>query len=181
MAAFVLLSNHLHALLRAARGDAISHFMQYIKAGLARLTHEYNGTHGPVWDGPLRSSNLLDDEAEMWWLRYILEHGVKENLVSSPMLWPGPQTASHLYNGESLDAAWLDRVAWNDAGRGPMDAHLRPVPFKLTPLTGYAGRPTEWRQTCRRLIDEIVDDHVQETFLGPADSESVRAGARPTR
>ncbi|MCA9544027.1 MAG: transposase, partial [Myxococcales bacterium] len=47
VAAHVMMSGHIHALMRAKHGKRISLAMQYVKAGIARLVHRKRGTSGP--------------------------------------------------------------------------------------------------------------------------------------
>ena len=84
LAAFVLMSNHYHALLQSKKSRRVSLWNQYVKAGLARLTHEFHGTRGTVWDGPFRHTNLLTDFAELSAFKYLCSHGVKERLIFHP-------------------------------------------------------------------------------------------------
>jgi hypothetical protein len=44
---------------------------------------------GPFWQRRFSCETVLDAEAELGRLRYILAHGVKEGLVAHPSDWPG--------------------------------------------------------------------------------------------
>ena len=56
---------------------------------------------------------LSDEESvQVARLRYISEHGVKENLVASPRLWPGFHCANELIDGKPLNGIWYGR-AWH--------------------------------------------------------------------
>ena len=170
VAAFALLGNHYHMLARARRRAAVSAFMQWVNSRLAELTHELHGTHGKVWEHKYGNRNLLDDAAEAKWLRYILAHSVKEQIVPCPTLWPGPHSAGALVRGEEIRAVWFKRGAWVAAG-APDDKtpYLVNVPVELTPLTRWQRAPEErWRAHCQRVVDDIVDEYAERHFVGVA-------------
>lgn len=85
---FVFMSNHLHLLVRA-RGVALSAFMQFLLANIARKVGALCGWRGTFWHRRFSCEPVLDTEAELGRLRYILAHGVKEGLVEHPSEWPG--------------------------------------------------------------------------------------------
>ncbi len=177
VAAFELLSGHFHIMVRAGRPAAISSFIQYLKSNLARLTHEWNGTSGTVWEGPFRSSVLLDDEAEAYWLAYICAHGVKEKIVSDPALWPGANSIRALTDGAPIHAVWFDRPVWHRAGR-PADRtpYYDAVEVKLTPLSRWEGAPPKaYRDHCRAMVDDIIEQHAAGPFSGAASAVAMSA------
>ena len=167
VAGFVLPSNHFHCLCKAARPAALSHFIQYVKAGLARLTHEFNETSGTVWDGSFRAMTLLDDEAEAYWLRYVLGHFTKDGILAAPGAWPGPNCIAALTEGKPIVAWWFDRVAWHAAGCPPDRlAFMRDVKVTLTPITVFRGRVSTYREWCSALVNDIIAQHADRHFLG---------------
>jgi REP element-mobilizing transposase RayT len=85
---FVFMSNHLHLLVRA-RGVVLSSFMQFLLANLARKVAALSGWHGTFWHRRFSCEPVLDAEAELGRLRYIVAHGVKEGLVEHASEWPG--------------------------------------------------------------------------------------------
>ncbi|MHC4838584.1 MAG: transposase [Planctomycetota bacterium] len=131
----VVVSNHLHLLVRSDRPGAVSTFMQYTLSNLARLTNRTYGTSGPVFDGPFRMTTLLDREAEEFWFAYVMAHMTKEGIVPSPNQWIGLQCVDHLLNGTQPRGLWFDFDAWDNKGR-PTDRKpfLRAVEVQLTPL-----------------------------------------------
>jgi hypothetical protein len=74
-------------------------------------------------------------------LRYILSHGVKENLVACARDWPGVFSAkAHLASTDTLEGHWYDRTReFNASRRGKQleeskafrieRVHLTPLPF----------------------------------------------------
>ena len=167
VAGFVLPSNHFHVLCKARRPSAIGSFIQYVKAGLARLTHEYHGTSGTVWDGPYRATTLLDDEAETYWFRYIISHLTKDGALPAPGLWPGPNCIAALTEGERIVGLWFEREEWHKDGC-PEDRtpYLTKVPITLTPITRFEGRTSDYRAWCVRMVDDIIAENADRHFQG---------------
>ena len=83
---FVCLSTHLHLLLSPENARELAGFMRHF---LSKLSLEAAKRHG--WGGPLfqrRYQTILvsgEARAQEARLRYLLAHGVKENLVASAM------------------------------------------------------------------------------------------------
>ncbi|MCB9546640.1 MAG: transposase [Myxococcales bacterium] len=178
--AFVLLSNHFHALVRGRTAVAISRWTQYVKAGLARLTHAWHGTSGAVWSARYRCTTLLDDDAEAWWLRYVLSHGPKDGLVADPRAWPGLHTARAPADGGPIIGQRLRTKAWLRArGADPaaaMEPFMRPVELRLAPLTGQ--RPEARCADQAALVASIIAEHADRRL--PATYDPSRYTPRHT-
>jgi REP element-mobilizing transposase RayT len=84
----VALSNHVH-LLVTARGNSLSRFMQYFLGNAARKVGRLVEWTGSFWQRRFSAEPVLDEEAAVGRLRYLLSHGVKEGLVHTPQEWPG--------------------------------------------------------------------------------------------
>lgn len=85
---FVALSNHVHLLCRARDGSLPS-FMKHFRGNTSRKVAPLVGWRGQFWDRRYAAEPVMDDGAMEGRLRYILAHGVKEGLVSSPREWRG--------------------------------------------------------------------------------------------
>jgi hypothetical protein len=86
--AFTFASNHFH-LLVWARGAALAGFMQYLCTNLSRKVGRLVDWSGGFWERRYSAEPVLDDEALVGRLRYVLAHGVKEGLVEKCTEWPG--------------------------------------------------------------------------------------------
>lgn len=179
LAVFVLMGNHFHALIQAKRSRRVSLWCQYVKSNLARLTHEFHGTAGTVWDGPYRHTNLLTEYAELANFRYICAHSIKEGLTNHPGAlrtfgatphWgdasfgqPGPNCIDALLNGTPIEGIWLDRdglrVARKRDPKAPTAAYLHKIPVELTPLSAGHQSTQTWRHICQDTIDAILADY----------------------
>ena len=67
------------------------------------------------WSGSLWQRRfdqiVVSDEPDAQWtrLKYLLSHGVKEELCASPMDWPGVHAARALGYDEPLEGTWWNR------------------------------------------------------------------------
>ena len=86
--AFSFASNHLHLLVRAPRGN-LSQFMQYLLSNISKKVGAIVNWRGSFWEHRYSAEPVLDEEALLDRLRYILSHGVKEGLVRHCEEWPG--------------------------------------------------------------------------------------------
>ena len=149
--AAVALSNHVHFLLVPTSLAQLAEFMRYFKSNTAIKINDRIGWSGTFWASRYGSRIVSDEEdAQVDRLLYILRHGVKENLVTRPVDWPGLNVAHELANGyeEVIGGLWdvdqLDR---------------EPLSFFLTPLPCWKGKPHAIRsETIRAHLDRIERD-----------------------
>jgi len=109
--ACVVLSNHYHLLLTVESALQMAQFMAYFQGNLAREAGRLHKWRGPFWHRRYQHVLVSDEEtAQIGRLRYILANGCKENLVSSPLDWPGVNSTRALLFGELLHGSWIDRT-----------------------------------------------------------------------
>lgn len=162
--AFVYLSNHCHLLLRPVDAEQLADFMRYVNSNVAREVGRLHSWREKIWSR--RYYDILvshEPEAQVGRLRYILEQGVKEGLVTSPFHWPGAHSTRNLATGEPLRGVWIDRTAQYRARlKGdPTDDDLftSAESLRLSPLPCWEELSESQRQTLvRRLIRRIVAD-----------------------
>lgn len=160
---FVVMSNHLHLLVRA-QGVTLSRFMQFVLANVARKLGVLHAWRGPFWQRRFSCEPVLDVEAELERLRYILSHGVKERLVAHHSEWPGLSClkallgANDCYPFFNWDWRW-QRPAL--AGVGRWSQRLVELErLELEPITAWAGCDGETRALfARQLADQIAQQH----------------------
>lgn len=111
--AFVFASNHVHLLVRAPRGN-LSRFMQHLLTNISKKIGALVGWRGAFWERRYSAEPVLDDEALVGRIRYILSHGVKEGLVASCGEWPGLNSLSMMLDGEARRFRWFH---WSDRWR----------------------------------------------------------------
>jgi hypothetical protein len=108
--AFAVLSNHAHYLLAPKSLDQLVRFMRYLQTNLSKEIRDLHEWDGPVWARRYQCIQISDEEdAQIARLRYILAHGVKEDLVVRVRDWPGVHCARALVDGQRLEGIWYDR------------------------------------------------------------------------
>ncbi|HEX4964701.1 MAG TPA: transposase [Thermoanaerobaculia bacterium] len=111
IAAFSVLSSHLHVLLVVDSARDASNFMRYTKSKLAREVNRLTGWRGPVFDRRYEMTVVTDEEAaQAGILKYVLAQSVKEDLVERVSEWPGVHCAGALIDGTPLEGHWFSRT-----------------------------------------------------------------------
>ncbi len=160
---FVFLSNHYHMLLTAPDSLQLSKFMGYLNGNLAKEAGRLAEWREKIWARRYKAICVLDPQEMLERIRYICSHGVKENLVSSPELWPGVHCIQALTRGEKLVGVWFDRTAESKARRKGIafDKYEFSTTYAvpLTPFPGWEGMD---ETACQQAIQKIVDDIREE-------------------
>ena len=158
--AFGGLSNHLHILLGVTDVDKLAGFMGFVNSNLAREAGRIVDWKEKYWGRRYRAIEISDEEAALVGrLRYVISHGVKENLVLRCRQWPGLQCIDALTEGKPLKGFWHDRSLEYEAKRRGKE--LDPETFitryslELDPLPCWRHLSKEEIQ---RRVQEIVDD-----------------------
>lgn len=109
--AVVVVSNHLHLLLRPENGAQLAAFMGFFKTNVAKeVGKRLRGWHGKFFEARYRSTTVTSEPiAQAAVLRYVLSHGPKEGLVDRVREWPGIHSAGHLISGRPIPGCWYDR------------------------------------------------------------------------
>ena len=115
-----------------------------------------------MWERRFRAIPVVGDRfTQMWRLRYIMAHGVKEGLVARVDDWPGVSSTPWLRDGTTISGVWTSHSDETNAKRlkGYVDI---PGQFdtvheiRMTPLPCFAHTPQdEWRAAVRQLLDDI--------------------------
>ncbi|HEY1905125.1 MAG TPA: transposase [Myxococcaceae bacterium] len=115
--AFTFQSNHLHLLVRAPLGN-LSKFMQYVMANVARKVGWLVRWRGTFWERRYSAEPVLDEEALVERLRYVLSQGVKDGLVRRCREWPGLSCLRMLVRGSRRSFVWF---GWSKRWRARTD------------------------------------------------------------
>jgi REP element-mobilizing transposase RayT len=137
--AFVVLSNHWHALLSVDDAAQLAGFMSFVNGNIAREIGRLHDWRHRFWARRYRAIVVADETAAVARLRYILQNGCQEGLVDRPVDWPGLSCVRALTAGDELRGTWYDRTAeFNARRRGERVApgqfateyqvHLSPLP-----------------------------------------------------
>ena len=160
--AHVFLSNHFHLLLKAPAG-VLPEFMAYFQSNVAREIGRHIDWRGPFWHRRYSAEPVLDDDALVDRLAYLLSHGVKENLTERVADWPGLSSAGQLLTETGLRFGWIDRTAQSKAARRGEPAaehHFTTwASLRLAVLPCWEHlTPGQRRREVERLISEIEEN-----------------------
>jgi hypothetical protein len=158
--AFVFLSTHAHLLLSPTSAGQLALFMQFVNANVAKEAGRLHLWGERIWSRRYRSIVVADEKAAHARLRYILAHGAKEGLLSSPGAWPGPNCIAALTTGAVLRGTWFDRskeyLARQRGETVPPLQFATSFDVQLTPLQCLQHLTVDERQAhCRRVVGEI--------------------------
>ena len=158
---YVFFSNHAHLLLVPRDSQALSAFMRYLDGNLAKEAGRLHDWHEKFWGRRYHSIHVTDEEAaQVARLRYLLEHGCKEDLVRSPLDWPGARGTRALLDGRPVTGVWISRTAERDARRrgeafGKYD-YAEAESLELAPLPCWAHLSfQEYRKRVQAMVKEI--------------------------
>jgi REP element-mobilizing transposase RayT len=173
---FVFASNHFHLVVRAPEGN-LPRFMQFLLSNISKKVGWISNWRGSFWERRYSSQPILDDEALLGRIRYILAHGVKERLVRRCAEWPGLSSLTMLLGDATRSAKWFNWTRrWNNrqtAGRDRFaDAWVEEEQLTLTILPQLAARPLVAR---RRIWQQAVRAIEKEASLDPSPVLGVRA------
>jgi REP element-mobilizing transposase RayT len=165
--AFAALSNHYHLLCSPRDSEQLSDCMRLFNSKLAREIGRLHDWREKVWSRRFRPIRVSDeDAAQVGRLVYVLSHGCKEGLVSSPKDWPGPSCVRALLEGSPLNGMWFDRTAEFKARRAGLVFGIRDFgteqPVILSPLPCWRHLST---RAYRDRVAEIVVGIESETRL----------------
>jgi hypothetical protein len=153
--------------------------MRYVNSNLARKVGRLVGWRDKIWSRRYQAIVVSpEDAAQIERLRYILSHGVKENLVEAVNQWPGVHCAKSLLTGEPAEGYWFDQTQEYAARRrGQKFDRLRYATREilvLSPLPCWKHLSEEVR---RRLVVEMIADIEAEAALRRKRSGSQVLGA----
>ena len=171
--AFVFLSNHYHMMVSAADPEELALFFGFVNGNISREMGRIHGWRGSLWGRRVRPTPILDPEAAVARLRYVLSNGVKEGLVASPCEWPGATAVQGLLGDMRLEGVWVDRDSLRRARlKDPEvtdDAFSSTVEVKLSPLPQWEGLDAnELRQKYEGLVRDVEaeGERLGLAFLG---------------
>jgi REP element-mobilizing transposase RayT len=187
--AFTFASNHFH-LLVWARGAALAGFMQYLRANLSRKVGRLVDWSGGFWERRYSAEPVLDDEALVGRLRYVLAHGVKERLVERSAEWPGLTCLPQLLGPARRVFQWFNSTRrWSKRGSEEVGGGqgrfaqewAEPVELEVAALPCWEGLGEEERQSAVRRLVEGVEAEARARDTPVLGARAVRAQHPHTR
>lgn len=158
--AYVVLSGHYHLLVTTPDAPRLARFMNHFQSKLAREANRLHGWSSRFWHRRYNATLVSDEpEIQLERLRYLLEQGCKENLVASPLDWPGAASHAALMRGHrTIQGDWIDRTDLYNRRRGgerqlkERDVTTR-VDVRLAKLPAFAH--LGWPEYAAVVFDEI--------------------------
>ncbi|MCG8458871.1 MAG: transposase [Holophagales bacterium] len=170
----VVLSTHLHLLLRPRDGEHLAGFMCFFKTNLSKeIGTRMRGWTGSFFDDRYHNVTVSDEEeAQVRILYYLLAQGTKEFLVEKVLDWPGVHCARSLIEGTPMEGRWIDRTAERRArsrkGGEAMaeEAFASKETVELSPLPCWEHLEERgWRESVAGLVAEIDREAAAERRL----------------
>jgi REP element-mobilizing transposase RayT len=167
----VIVSNHIHLLITVPDSRTLALFMNHINSNIARELGRLYNWRDKFWRRRYRAIAIVDEQALLERVRYLLSHGCKEGLVRRPEDWPGVHCIFALRDGVPLSGTWFDRTKEYEAKRSGQEvepdqfATRYPVPLALLPC--FADLTESER---RRRFAELVKDIEAEVWQKRLDS-----------
>ncbi len=150
---FVWMSNHVHLLLRAPRGNFAA-FMAYLNGQIAVNVNRFLGRKNQLWSRRYAAAQVLDDAAELEMLGYLLANPQNAGLVNSIDEWPGLSSAAFFFQKREQRFLCFDRTTWYEEGcPDDIAPYLSTVKLehKLLPQLSSLNKK-KLRRRLRRLI-----------------------------
>jgi REP element-mobilizing transposase RayT len=187
--AFAFASNHVHLLVRAPERN-LSEFMQHLLTNISKKVGTLVGWRGAFWERRYSAEPVLDDEALLGRIRYILSHGVKEGLVASCREWPGLTSLAMMLDGRPRPFRWFhwsDRWKQRKAGKpcsrfDEKCARTEELVLRTVPHPAFRDARTR-RPLLERLVQGIEEQwsSLHRSFRGRAWVLAQRPQDRPER
>ena len=177
---FVFLSTHFHLLATFSDAKRMADFMRYFTQKLSKevkIVHDWDAVVFPERYGHVELSQ--EPVVDLARLRYVFQNSCKENLVLSPLDWPGVSSAEALVSGEPMKGLWIDRSAYHKARNRGEDASAadfaEELELSLSPVPSQNHlAPEEYRQ----LMIDMVRQVEAETLLRHKEENTAPIGIR---
>ena len=164
--------------------------MQHLLTNISKKIGALVGWRGAFWERRYSAEPVLDEEALLGRIRYILSHGVKEGLVASCQEWPGLSSLSMMLDGQPRRFRWFhwsDR--WRERKLGKPCARFdeRCSRVEQLALARIPHPAFHEAGACHRFLEsllEAIDEHgaaLHKRFLGRAWVLAQRPQHRPER
>jgi REP element-mobilizing transposase RayT len=171
---FIVLSDHLHLVVRAPRGN-LPRFMQYLLTNVSKKIGRLVRWQGNFWERRYSAEPILDDAALLGRVRYVISHGVKEGLVRRCRDWPGLSSLPLMLDGQPRSFRWFNWTRRASGNRHRVrrelldDRWAETETLRLTPLPSAELRnPEALRRFVGRAVKAIEEQGLRQyrTVLG---------------
>jgi REP element-mobilizing transposase RayT len=112
----VAMSDHPHLTLRDPLGQ-LDKFLEYFNGQLAREVNRFLGRRHQLWSRRARVERVLDDDAELERLDYMLTNPQRARLVDRIEHWQGMSSYGHYFTDQPQRFLCFDRTRWHRSKR----------------------------------------------------------------
>ena len=160
-------SNHVHYLVSTSAPEELPLFLDFVHANIARQINWLRQRTGVFWSRRGMVIAVVDDDAQIARLRYLLAQGPKAGLVASPKDWEGASATPALLGDMTLPATYtsLDVRRRNAklARPRPEAALGESVPIKFAPLPVWKKRSTRALRTAHEQLVAGIEREYADT------------------
>lgn len=163
---FIVLSNHIHILVRALLGNA-DEFCENVNREIARRINWRNNRRGSFWARRYSDLKVLSEDDLLEAFLYVTTNAVKHGLVEHPSLWPGLNSYSQSITEKA------ERYVFHHYSAGPEEPQVTEHVLKVSPLPIHAKlTPKKRIQLTKDLIEERTNELIKsrreagQGFLG---------------
>lgn len=177
--AFSVLSNHYHLLASADDGWSLSRFIGYINSNIAREMGRLHGWRGKFWSERASAIRIIDDDALVARMEYVVAQGVKEGLVACAQDWGGASSTPALLGDMTLPGIWINRDRQTRAARrvrATSETFVEELQLRLTPIPQWAHlAPSALRDAHESLVARANAAGAAMRTSPPLGMDAVRA------
>jgi REP element-mobilizing transposase RayT len=156
-----VMSNHIHLILRIPDTETLSRFMCFFEGNLAKKVGRLHDWRERFWGGRFHAAPILDEEALVDQVEYVLSQGCKEGLVDKPRQWPGVNSVRAVVRGAPLRGIWFDWTKEDRARRRGVTvdsrSHATEYEVSLEPLPFLADKSVEQQRSWFRGIIRRIE------------------------
>ena len=143
---------------------------------------------GPLWARPCSVIPILDEDAQINRLRYLLSNAVKEGLVESPRTWPGATSTHGLLTDMQVIGKWVNRDRLRRSRRRKKgtptvgEAFTSEMIVRLSPLPVWRELSPEALRAHHEAVVASVEDQGRfrrTLYLGLAKLAQTKPHGRP--
>ncbi len=164
--AYTVLSNHLHILTRAPKGN-LWRFEQAVNREIAKRINKLRNNRGHFWERRYDEQMLAEENDIIEAFLYVTCNPVSHGLVEHPALWPGLNCYAHALSEIDRVYTFTDytafgkacRMAKNTGKRVSIKEFQSEHKLQLTPLPQYKKHSSKERQ---RVISKLIAERVAE-------------------
>lgn len=183
----VAMSNHTHMLVRAPAGN-LPDFMAYVNGQIASNANRFLGRRCAFWERRYAAAPVLDNDAELERLGYLLANPQNAGIADSIAQWPGLSSATFFLEHRKQRFLAFDRTAWHEANCPQNIApylSTKELEHKLLPQLKKLGKK-KLRRKIRRLIKNhvraqpVLDSNVDRNLESSVRRQLLRRAVIPT-